>query len=148
MTHTRLEEVRALADRCEKAEGPDREIDKAIHSLIDPEHVAYMDRELERLTDVITRMGTEAAKHRLPGLPDHTNTSPRYTGSVDAAIRLVPDDLMWTMDSWSRSQWSAGIWRHQKGWLVHSGIDDQFRSPALALTAASLRAIIKLEADQ
>jgi hypothetical protein len=57
-----------------------------------------------------------------------------------AAMILVPHGLLWTMDSWEGSRWSAGIWCDRR-WLVHTSEKRTSKTPALALTSASLRAI-------
>lgn len=66
---------------------------------------------------------------------------PRYTASLDAAMTLVPEGCLWTMDSFSAHGWSAGIWKSSNAsWLVRAGRPRQRKKPALALTAAALRA--------
>jgi len=129
-----------LAERVEALSGPDRGVDVAIAVATDWRWPGWEEGEP-------TAAG-QAAKHGIAWLIDRAEDGmasrwrgiPRYTASLDAAMTLVPDGLMWAMDSWSRSQWSAGIWRHQKGWLIRSDVDHQFRTPTLALVAASLRA--------
>lgn len=70
----------------------------------------------------------------LPGIPKN------YTGSLDAAMTLVPADYLWTVGS-TGTQW-AFVW----------GDDEWDRkrraaaaTPALALTAAALRALAAME---
>lgn len=69
----------------------------------------------------------------------------KWTASFDAAMKLVPEGMLWTMDSWEQG-WSAGIWRPQKGWLLTHDRERMSCTPALALTAAALRARAKVTA--
>lgn len=94
-----------LIARIEAASGPDRELDKAVQTAID---------------------GFEHADHLSNKL---------FTGSVDAALMLVPDGFDWTLG-------------HTNGGLtIHAEVggrgDEYMRfgaTPALALCAAALRA--------
>lgn len=123
-----------LAERCEKASGPDRLLDAEI--LIALERPTYRHMQPE---DAVTFPDTYEPGKIVERVDGGWYAAKDYTGSIDDAATLVPDRFMWTMDSWSRSQWSAGIWRH-RGWIVTSDVDRQSRSPALALCAAALRA--------
>lgn len=65
---------------------------------------------------------------------------PAYTASLDAAMSLVPEGCLWTMDSWSARGWSAGIWRPRtRSWLINTDRDRQSPTPAIALCAAALK---------
>ena len=81
--------------------------------------------------EIFRAINPQATRHSIPN---------NYTASLDAAMTLVPHGFLWTMDSWEGSRWSAGIWRDRR-WLVHTSEKRTSRTPALALTAASLRAI-------
>jgi hypothetical protein len=66
---------------------------------------------------------------------------PPLTASLDAAMSLVPEGCLWTMDSWSARGWSAGIWRPRtRSWLINTDRDRQSPTPAIALCAAALKA--------
>lgn len=118
-------EIIALAERVERAEGPDRWLD----------------------SDIALSQGW----HQLPGdnwIGPHAEiVVPDYTASLDAAMTLVPSGFLWTMDSWDGSRWSAGIWRDRR-WLVHTSEKRTSKTPALALTSASLRAIAEGMEDE
>lgn len=123
-----------LAERIEAATGPDRELDALI--LIELEHPSY---RLMTMEDAVTFPDTYATGKIVERVDGGWYKAPAYTGSMDAAAALIPSGLLWTMDSWSTHQWSAGIWRH-RGWLFTPDVDRQSRTPALALCAAALRA--------
>ena len=136
------EELLALAVRCEQARVADRELDALIGVACDPEPTArviygkgyrYFLKPGPGRIPMHVCFGRGVEFGMLPQLR-------RYTASLDAAMTLVPEGLMWTMDSWSLSRWSAGIWRRQTGWLIYSDPDRQCPTPALALCAAALRA--------
>ena len=65
----------ALAERCEQAAGPDRELDCHIHALIEGRNIRP-----ERWIETV----------RL-----HDHAVPRYTASLDAAVTLVPEGYYW-----------------------------------------------------
>lgn len=119
-------ELRALADRCEAATGPDTTIDAKISYAI-----VVKDWE----------------KHD-PRWDSYT--WPAYTASLDAALTLVPGGRPWEEDGW---HWSLnnheGMTTHYDGeqdnsrpWRCAMGsyIEVDAATPALALTAAALRA--------
>ena len=125
-------ELRALADRCEQATGADREIDRALCPLVSirvvdeghPLGVCYYDKN----------------RHGIP--------LPHFTYSIDAAIRLVPEG--WLLAN--LSQTDAGFWwaELRKGYITsYSAVamTSHYRAatPALALTAACLRALAAQE---
>jgi len=110
---TNRETLRSLADVCEALSGPCRETDRAIQTAID---------------------GYEHA--------DHLSNRP-YTGSIDAAMSLVPERWEWQL-------WHGGVvsLKPDVAFIsLREGADRRFEfrtdaaTPALALTAASLRAI-------
>lgn len=93
MTDTLIE----LAERCEKATGPDRELDLAIHRQINPEHVTFMDADLAKGMAQLIALGGDAWEKRKEALFRETNRSPRYTSSLDAAMTLVPANCCWSI---------------------------------------------------
>lgn len=102
-----MSDLLALAERCEAASGPDRELDKAIW-LIAPDQLFEF----------------------------HSARS-YYTSSLDAAMTLVPEHDI-DFQSRQRRSYAAvsftpvnGFEQRGEGWAA---------TPALALTAAALRA--------
>lgn len=81
------EELLKLAERCEQATGPDRELDALIFAALNPTRLpaknipnTFVDGERFVGTVYITK---------------HTRSVPRYTASLDAAMTLVPEGLDW-----------------------------------------------------
>lgn len=109
-----------LAERIEKLNGPDREVDHAIYEAIG--------RPIVRLSSSSTYC------------PNLVNWAPFYTTSIDAAISLVPDG--WQLHGLGETAfmiggpWLATLVNHS----LHYGQGGKGKSPALALTAAALRA--------
>ena len=59
---------------------------------------------------------------------------------VDAALMMVPDGVLWTMNSWEGpSRFSAGLWVGSR-FIVYADKEKAASTPALALTSAILRA--------
>jgi hypothetical protein len=124
------EALLALAERCEKAEGPDRELDAAIAPLtgltvVDEGHP-------------IGRMCYDdiGAAHLMP----------RYTASLDAAMTLVPESWGWMVSQPNAKALSSGLLKERTPVMgeVQYGCDQRYAvaaaTPALALCAAALRA--------
>jgi hypothetical protein len=135
MTKTELAE---LADRCEKASEPDRELDARI-----VEALGYR-RTVEREGEVWRYYGSGPLGNfeRLAKA-----TLPRFTASLDAAMLLLPDSTMHMVQDQARKE---------VGWVCYAAInidpenalmtfEGGAATPALALCAASLRAIASLE---
>ena len=109
----------ALAERVEKASGPDRELDDAIGRAVGRvEH-----------DGIIIASGYVG--------------TPSYTSSMDAAIRLVPTPGKWSITSAQHEGWEAWVW------LADGSPPDWHAAatPALALVAAALRARHLMESD-
>jgi hypothetical protein len=107
----------ALAERCEQAAGPDRELDCHIHALIEGRNIRP-----ERWSETV----------RL-----HDHAVPRYTASLDAAVTLVPEGHEWLR----KNEICMTVYRaptDPKEWARH--IDARGATPTLALCAAALRA--------
>lgn len=124
-----LPEPPALADRCERSVGPDRELDAEIAKAVGLSQL-LIDRMIER------------------GLGPAT-----YTGSIDAAMTLVPDKCWLTLDRYSISDVEAHQQRNWRVWIktLVGDLDGDGpcalvkqlatgTTPALALCAAALRA--------
>ncbi len=106
------EQLLSLAERCEKAEGPD-------------------DRELDcRIRCAINGENFEVYSHVVPDFEQWLARP--YTTSVDSALTLVPEGWSYTIcPKWAEV-------RHPVFWAQDQ--EGHAASPALALTAASLRA--------
>lgn len=111
--------LRALADRVEKAEGPDRGLDLYI-----------------------------AAETEIVSLPDDDWCPPRFTRLLDAAVGLVPEGLSFGFTAPYRRDVVVSVFvpKSEKSeaqvWvpLEQTVGRAAAATPALALTAASLRA--------
>jgi hypothetical protein len=116
-------ELERLAERCEKATGPDREFDGEIAKALSPE------REWHRFEDTWgARSVIDSAAFDMPD---------EFTRSLDAAMSLVLSDAGLTLDrSWigGHESWECVI-EDERELYVRA----RAATPALALTAAALR---------
>ncbi len=132
MTATK-EELLALAERVEGLDGSDREVDAAIAHLTcwrwdgwDESDLRIEDRPLDQVI------------HRIRYSCNSIFTNlPRYTGSIDAAAELVPKNHEW-LRKCPRTMTVYAVPTDAKAWALHH--DATAATPALALTAAALRA--------
>jgi hypothetical protein len=107
----RSESLIALAERCEKATGPNRELDWAIHVAIHPDKV------------------TVKRSH-------HYLYDEQYTASLDAAMTLVPE--VWEPWDLNKGQrWHFSLKRQGGKYPIVDGHADTW---PLAICAAALRA--------
>jgi hypothetical protein len=109
----------ALAERVEQASGPDRELDAEIAAatgaLYGPRHKTYIEsRTIEYIEE----------------------SALRYTASLDAAMRLVPEDGFGSLIA---GKWPDGSTGFVAVVTKPSRAEAEARTPALALTAAALR---------
>lgn len=102
------ETLMGLAERCEQAAGPDRELD--------------------RESCLAARNGRWISPTAVPA----------YTASLDAAMSLVPEGWRWCVDVSARGDHTAFVENRAGNWATPYCLA---ATPALALTAASLRAI-------
>jgi hypothetical protein len=133
-----------LAERCEKAVGPDRELDAVILATID----GYTAIE-ERAGGWIVAVGKGVMERSLgfidPGEHSRNFTlqhhdTPALTASLDAAMQLVPEGVCWRVIAWPKN--TRGF---KAGALIEGSPDAGGATPALALCAASLRARAAME---
>ncbi len=119
-------DLEALAERCEQASGPDRELDIAILTTVLGYRDVHGDGNLfDRGNDGYWFVD-DCSIHQLP--------SP--TASLDAAMTLVPEPHKWSITAaHGDDRWQAWVWSINYGpnWY-------EAATPALALTAAALRA--------
>jgi len=134
-----------LAERCETAPGPDRELDLAIINGITSKPGWFWH---DKIAGIISRddYGANALGNPLCSLED-------YTSSIDAAITLVPEgyaiDGFMIWPGHPSTLTVLGTMRREFGldrtieW-THTGGDGKWKTqaatPALALCAAALRA--------
>jgi hypothetical protein len=129
-----MSDLLALAERVEAASGPDRELDVAIWRGITPNHEALRKRWAGSWTHADVQARKEAACE-LKNAPD-------FTASLDAAMTLVPEGWCWAVRNGLSTAYAEMAdepfieTAHEKA----TGVDSCARSPALALTAAALRA--------
>lgn len=139
-------ELAALADRCEAATGPDRELDFYIWAALNG--VTEITNPAEGHPMTPGRGGRVEGRDasgelRLYGFVDPGKTSrnwspyggddryPAYTASLDAAMSLVPEGWEWRVASTGEAECWCGD---------GSDINLRAATPALALCAAALRA--------
>jgi hypothetical protein len=134
-----------LAERCEAATGPDRELDAAIFQAIGAPVPFQFANKLIALefNDI-----ENAYFARVSDDMQVRYSPPAYTASLDAAMTLVPPEHAVDLTIWAGKNRARLLPLFQDGdrWL-HSGSAPHYCSnaatPALALTAAALRALAK-----
>ena len=116
-----------LAARCEAATGPDREIDCRIS--LELSGIAYGDSDV---AEMLLYRDEPTGYGRYRPADEHV---PAYTASLDAAMTLVPEGHVWSVDAGG----FAGVEPYNgdpgPSWSTKCG-----NTPALALCAAALRA--------
>jgi hypothetical protein len=133
----------ALAERCEKATGPDRELDGQIDRLLNtrPSNGDYDEHE----NAIWSVKDTSGLLIRWSGFACDSFCASAYTASLDAAVSLVPSkpfpglrpgEWWWSVDSLGCDAHVA-YENHDSGVPEYSG---SATTPALALCAAALRA--------
>lgn len=118
------ETLLALAERCEKASGADRELDCRIWSTFNGG-------------------GFDTYRTVVPDLRQWR--AAYYTASLDAALTLAPEGWAWTLgQNVHHRHWQASINALDDDGapysVAHGGTGNVHTTPALALTAAALRA--------
>lgn len=149
------QELIALASAIEKLEGPCRETDALVHRAVYPDQLI--------MTDAGGYKGERPVRHTPIGALEWNNwadiadliQAPRYTASIDAAMTLVPTGHTVQLSDWEHEQLrEQGAWqaivlpRGARGGMTDytfSNRCDHASTPALALCAASLRAIASQE---
>ena len=138
MTDEQRAKLLELADRVEKATGADRELDGLVFAHMNPDKRVIIGQKPGRFPqDPI--YGGPLDIIWIDGFADVLG-APRYTASLDAAMSLVPSGMLWSVE-WAGHQTrdriaSCTIWKPHMPTSIAVAA-----TPALALTAASLRAI-------
>jgi hypothetical protein len=131
---TDLVTLLALAERCEQATGPDRELDAEIAWML-----TAQDRK--RLGPPDLRREIWHAGLSTPAWVPFENVSsfhPNYTSSLDAAVTLVPEGWGYELRQ-NHSRLRRALCRMWDGRFIWPG-GTVAAGPALALCAAALRA--------
>lgn len=115
------DELLVLAERCEKAEGPDRELDIAMLPLVGL-----------RFVDEGHPIGQVCYDRNNHGVP-----MPRFTASLDAAMTLVPEGCKVVIEI---ASYQRAAWVYREGESVRSAFA---QTAPLALCAAALRSKAK-----
>jgi hypothetical protein len=148
MTNPDSEVLLKLAERCEAASGPDRTLDALIAIALDPGRQIIVGSEPGRFPQkpiygpVSTLIPMAEANGR--DAADFIS-APLVTASLDAAMTLVPPGEAWCLDyePSNNPPWVADLTcfapRGQDG--QDSDLYVHAATPALALTAAALRAL-------
>jgi len=141
MTDATRDALLALAERCEQASGPDRELDGEIARAL-----GWTDVHVSVLNPLF-QVG------RPPGVTGWRDPVPAFTASLDAALTLVPEGWRVNGADWSilgQYSWmlkgpckklimGADGYEEAGGDWFKSGVS--LATPALALCAAALRAL-------
>lgn len=127
-----------LAQRIERAGGPDRALDQEIFAAIGAPVPFQFANKLIALeyNDV-----EQAYFARVTDDMHVRYAPPHYTASIDAALHLVSEELMVAVVRFSDGRGRANI--HDGKNVGRNGIDVRAASPALALCAAALRAKVQ-----
>lgn len=122
-----------LAERCEAATGPDREIDAQIIVTLEHPEYRYPDEVLNRKP---SSWDEAAGRFRHDGFGGSIPW-PAYTASIDAALTLVPSGHLWQVN-----QWETGADAHMAPTrpIYSPQPKAKAATPALAICAAALRA--------
>lgn len=119
-----------LAARCEAASGADRELDVRVSLALSGTPYAESD-----VADILNYRDEPTGYGKYRPADEYV---PTYTSSLDAAMKLVPEKLTWHAGRHVHAGWC-------NAYIVVPQHRDQHiyvkaKTPALALTAAALRA--------
>jgi hypothetical protein len=127
-----------LAERCEAATGPDRDIDGWIAVAVDPDRQTIVGEKPGRFprdpiygpaSEVMEKIGGRDGADYL--------CAPAYTASIDAAMSLVPEGWRFEVTTTGFKPGASIV--SPKGTFTNGG-GAYAATPALALCAAALRA--------
>jgi hypothetical protein len=130
---TNRETLRSLAEQVEALNGPCRETDALISVAVKPENNARVCDMFDN-GRLFVLEGGEDDRHF-----DSLRPIPAYTRSLDDAMSLVPE--RWRESYQRREDGSCISWCHPPMGIERVGQFGDAATPAIALTAASLRAI-------
>lgn len=121
----------ALAKRCEKSTGPDRQIDADIFCALGVIRKRYRTVNWRYPGDknpCAVEFYTDATGYDAYELP-------LFTDSIDVALTLIPDGHSWAIDNKSEAQ----VWPHAKP--AKRARERIAATPRLSMCAAALRAL-------
>jgi hypothetical protein len=126
-----------LADRCEKATGPDRELDCEIVVAVGGGEIVW--KQANYTMEAYPAHRVPSANH-LGGFANEP--VPAFSASLDAAMQLVPEGYVWGAGSWGNPDTEGPwAWCATKQDSKDNDLDyGKATTPALALCAAALRA--------
>jgi hypothetical protein len=133
-----MTDLERLAECCESSAGPDDDLDREIWLTVVADD---NQRELVRVGRALH--GDDEAAFRLDRMMGGFNP----TASLDAAMTLVPEGHCVSAmgEVPDDREWYVEIWKEGEGY--HQG-EVRGKTPALALTAAALRARSAMEGDE
>ena len=136
--------LRALAARCEAAEGPSRELDAEITVALTEGATGVERPPLDGLTDE-PQAGWLLTFDTPRPWTERWVCVPAYTASLDAALTLVPEGWRWSLDYTQRAPYQdcgcAALFAPGDGIKPPDVPETYARTPALALCAAALLAL-------
>lgn len=131
-----------LAERIEKLDGPDREVDAEIFNAIGaplPKEAFGMDVQLQPCPNVagsyVVPMGELLVRYEPPA----------YSASLDAAMSLVPEGALWAIGDMEEGPFARLVCRNPDGGFTGGYVEAKGRTGATSLCAAALRALAKEE---
>lgn len=141
-------DLEALADRVEALSGPDRELDAAIFKAIGaPVPFQFMNKVVALSWDArencyFAPIGDMRVRYEVPA----------YSASLDAAMTLVPNNCGFVLHNPVGKKPSVALQFGDEGFPSPKTVDgwgdySSGATPALALTAACLRALAKDKQD-
>jgi hypothetical protein len=125
-----------LAELCEAASGPDRELDALIDAATAKgrwaPHCEVAPSPTKGRVQYRTRGDSLALWHE--------QDARSFTASLDAAMTLVPDGWDWSVGTCGNGRGGHAFMRRPDGMGLDHEIENDAATPALALAAAALRA--------
>ena len=131
------EALLALADRVERAMEWDRELEHDIAGLFGEVHCVYPPGSIQAAD------GLWCVRYRAPHPYAGTKEPvPEYTRDMNAALALVPEGVPWQVRADPAGGFDTETMVHDEDgwWFAADGPYAHAATPALALTAAALRA--------
>jgi len=133
-----------LAERIEAATGPDRELDKAIAVAsgwcLHPSNRQRNDSAQSDTGYTCLDCGADSWGNTGPTGQKRHAPIPAYTGSIDAAMMLVPEGMRFAIMIVEDGRAAVKLWWPGDDAPNVPRLEPLFATPALALAAAAIRA--------